>query len=369
MRSGAALQTAVAVVAVCNYATGFISPSAVVCGGRTFQKQWGSYDEIKVPLSKCIKEKVFINTSANGDNICDPDENGAIEQHDSSKESCKPQRLRKVLRTCREKLRKRSRSIALTAVVALAAWRIGASRPVYASASSSNLSPGIELLTKLPFLEKNKEVVPSLSLEDFERLQRKIPPLPELPSSLADNPSITSIPEQSIILRGNQDSFATGKTATDLRNLARSKKVKNSALSSRMNLAAPAAGVAFFLLNLFRSKVRYDREKAYVEDNIEKMEIQRAEYFNVTGKSLSDDDLMQSLAKAAGNITLEENNDDDDEDEKDSKSSSKPKIPPDSNGGKPSTKNSNDGDPSPSSDDSWRASDDDIERMKRMFKK
>jgi|NOAtaT_6_FD_contig_71_3493773_length_1337_multi_2_in_0_out_0_1 hypothetical protein len=284
-----------------------------------------------------------------------------------------------VVNSFRAKLRKRCKSFMLSAMVAVMAFRIGGARPVYASnraalggnvVTVSTSSSGIEILTKVPVLKKGREEkLPTLTLEDFERLRREVPYLP--PND--DTPASSHIPEKPIVASNSLDAVAA-------RNAARSQHIKQSPLSSKVGRAAPFLGAGFVLLNLFRTKVRYDREKAYVEDNIEKLEIQKAEYFNITGKSLSDDDLMESLANAAGNITLDKddyNEEEDDEDEEVLGGTPKRPSPPPpttsggtSGGSELKKKVIDSGTTSPSKpDNSARASDDDIERMKRLFKK
>jgi hypothetical protein len=267
----------------------------------------------------------------------------------------------------------------LSAMVAAMAFRIGGARPVYASnratlggsvVTVSTSSSGIEILTKVPVLKKGRqEKLPTLTLEDFERLRREVPHLPPID----DTPTSSHIPEKLVVASNSMDAVAA-------RNAARSQHIRQSPLSSKVGRAAPFLGAGFVLLNLFRTKVRYDREKAYVEDNIEKLEIQKAEYFNITGKSLSDDDLMESFANAAGNITLDKddyNEEEDDEDEEVLGGTPKrpspppPTTPGGTSGGSELKKKAIDsGTTSPSKpDSSARASDDDIERMKRLFKK
>jgi hypothetical protein len=388
----------VAVIAACNVASGFTSPCVAASVGK-YMKQPAYCDVFNFPVSFCsirprsLKGNTLVFISQTNNNVHHPAELNTQGRVGDSEGCIKPQRTSKVLRSLRTKLRKGCKSIASTSMVALLAWRIGGARPAHASVRSftassnsivlvstatSNVSPGIELLTKIPGLKKQNEVKhPTVTLEDFQRLRREVPSLP----ASSDNTGGTSTSVASVVTPELQHPFkvsaAAHNTAIELRNQARNKKYSNSALSPKLNRAAPFAGAAFLLLNLFRSKVRYDREKAYVEDNIEKLEIQKMEYFNVTGQSLSDDDLMASLASAAGNITLDgndynEDDEDDDDDEQDLKGNlkrpppSSPKTPTGSGGSEPKKKSRS----SDSSNDSGRsASDDEIERMKRMFKK
>lgn len=304
--------------------------------------------------------------------------------HSTEKTQCRDQRASGCVDSFRAKLRKRFKSSVVSAMLAVVAFRIGGARPVYASnraalsgsvvtvSTSSATSSGVEILTKVPLLKKgNEQKLPTLSLEDFERLRREVPYLP--PND--DTPASSHIPENPIVASNSMEAVAA-------RNVARSRHIKHSPLSSKVSRAAPFIGAGFVFLNLFRTKVRYDREKAYVEDNIEKLEIQKAEYFNITGKSLSDDDLMESLASAAGNITLDkddysEEEDDDDDDEQVSgggmpkRPSSPPSTTPGGSGGGEIKKKkaSDSGTSSSTPTSSSRASDDDIERMKRLFKK
>lgn len=306
--------------------------------------------------------------------------------HSTESTQCRDQTLASgCVDSFRTKLRKRFKSSLLSAMLAVVAFRIGGARPVYASnraalsgtivtvSTSSATSSGVEILTKVPLLKKgNEQKLPTLSLEDFERLRREVPYLPPKDPNHG-TPASSHISEKPIVASNTMEAVAA-------RNVARSQHIKRSPLSSKVSRAAPFIGAGFVFLNLFRTKVRYDREKAYVEDNIEKLEIQKAEYFNITGKSLSDDDLMESLASAAGNITLDKDDyseEEDDEDEEVVSGGGTPKrpssppspMPGGSGGGEMKKKASDSGTSSSTPTSSTRASDDDIERMKRLFKK
>eukprot|EP00591_Stephanopyxis_turris_P006204 CAMPEP_0195526490 /NCGR_PEP_ID=MMETSP0794_2-20130614/27588_1 /TAXON_ID=515487 /ORGANISM="Stephanopyxis turris, Strain CCMP 815" /LENGTH=393 /DNA_ID=CAMNT_0040657187 /DNA_START=175 /DNA_END=1356 /DNA_ORIENTATION=+ len=217
---------------------------------------------------------------------------------------------------------------------------------------------------------------PSMSMQDFEKLR------------YGGKKSTEMIEREQKLGRKYDREMTSGASSKRFKKQVADAKKKSSKL-----IVIPAFGL-YGGVTFLRQRIRRSREKVFVAKNIEKLEIQKQEFFNVTGKSESDDDLMQQLKDAAmnSNVTLseEDGEEGDDEDDEDggvvpSASSDRPKKPSGgdsgsgSSGSAPSSSTTSGGgiessSPPASEDDSsggdgGLASDDDVERMKRMFGK
>jgi hypothetical protein len=232
---------------------------------------------------------------------------------------------------------------------------------------------------------------PQLNLKDFEKLRKSDLTLQEEETDAASASLISSPGEARRIKKfekANEKATARRNAKEDSIRLKRQSKRKAQVSDVTQNskiaqIASPVAGGAFFGIMFIRNKIRMDRERAFVQDNIEKMEQQKAEYFNVTGQALSDDDLMESLRSASGNMTVsdedldEDDEEDDEPDESPPPTDSGPSPPSDFDSGpsaggpspNPPAPEDGMGDGAPSISDSSKASDDDIERMKNLFQK
>ena len=233
-----------------------------------------------------------------------------------------------------------------------------------------------------------------ISLKDFEKLRQNDP---LVHNALVEDDSAYSLSNPGEVKRlkkfekVNEKSVAKRTDTSESVRIKRQNKRKTVAQSTTKNskiakIGTPVAGGVFFGIMFLRNKIRMDRERAFVQDNIEKLEQQKAEYFNVTGQALSDDDLMESLRTASGNVTIGdedmEDGDDEEQDEDETESSyisSNPKRPrpgsPKSGGPsigpnlKGSEKSSQSENREKGDDEGSKASDEDIEKMKNLFKK
>ena len=350
------IKLALTIVALCNSSLGFTPVAVSTCRRLALKHKGASCDAFIVPSSVQRQKENNLSMATN--------------HHDNNEtpNQCVARCHGRMI-----KLRKRCQTIASAAIVALAVQRIGV-RPVYAS------TPPAEVVAPMDLSSIIEEAQPSPSTTATATAA----PTPHVTISLQDFEKIRS--EQSAQRPQALSPAAKRQQQIASRNRARSGQYSQTATSTIIKQFVPAGVGGFFLVQFIRMKIRLDREKAYVQDNIEKMEVQKREYFNVTGQALSDDDLMESLAKATGNITLEEvDEEDEDEDEGEAvkrppSTPKSPKTPSSSgggtkgssgeSGGKSSSGKGDSSSPSASStSDKGPASDEDIERTKRLFDK
>jgi len=130
----------------------------------------------------------------------------------------------------------------------------------------------------------------------------------------------------------------------------------------------------FITAGVFFAKAQNSAEQKRVQKGIEIFESQKKEFFNITGKADTDEDLADELKKLKGNSTaVDDDDDEDDDDDDDYEEPVKKKKPTKPSG--PSGDGSGPSPPKPSSPKKEppvresKASDDDIERMKNLFNK
>lgn len=152
------------------------------------------------------------------------------------------------------------------------------------------------------------------------------------------------------------------------------KKIKTSKQRAKQVAVQTLRYGGFITAGVIFAKAQAEKEKIRVQKGIEIFESQKAEYFNITGKADSDEDLADELKNLKGNSTDVDDEDDDDEDYEDDLPIRK-KPSGNNGGGGPSGSGMGGGSPpsSPPKKDApvrdEKASDDDVERMKRLFDK
>jgi len=241
------------------------------------------------------------------------------------------------------------------------------------------VTPSPEFLQKLE--EKGgrfKELEMKVIQEDMGKKVKKEEKVPEFgglrPGISVDKESTSSKSDQLRALQERQVEYKEIIETFPSENLEKHKiSVVSSAkvLPSKINKSqgiVKATQVGFFISvgtvwGRWQNKV--EREK--VKKGIALFETQRAEFFNVTGESESDEDIMNDLKNRKTNSTL---NDSDDDDEDVPPPSSKKRPKPNNNG--PSSGGGSGNIPKPGDtgrNDNSSPSDEDVDRLKRLFDK
>ena len=155
--------------------------------------------------------------------------------------------------------------------------------------------------------------------------------------------------------------------AKTTREFAAYQKGKSKALTIKVGLCFFVPTYGFMIV---REYVRRRREEAYVQKGLEILEAQKAEYFNVTSKT-DDSDVQDALKGLKKNATkTDEDDDDDDDDDEDEDDEDEPPQP--TRGGKKPKRPSGGGDEGGDSggDPGYgKPSDEDLERLNKMFGK
>lgn len=179
------------------------------------------------------------------------------------------------------------------------------------------------------------------------------------------------------------DSATTGKSSPKMNVAAAPKLIsqKKVLTAKQRGKQLTTKGIRYAGLisaGIWFAKAQNSAERKRVKKGIELFESQRAEFFNVTGKADSDEKMAGELEKLKGNSTSTDDDDDDDDDDNDDNNDIpvKGNKPPgnDKGGGSPDSGIGNGsgstGSPTkPPPVENKKASDDDIERMKRLFDK
>lgn len=222
-------------------------------------------------------------------------------------------------------------------------------------------------------------------LQDRQAEQRRQeqppPPPPKEDDTATDRPAAVDDPDALLQLRALQaaagsdattapPTSSSSRTVTAAPKSKATKKSKTSKQQAREVTITALEYSGYLAAGVAVSKFLSRKEAKKVKKGLEIFESQRAEFFNITGKADSDEDLADELADKRGNTTATDDDDDDDDEydgdvppePKKPSGGSPPPPPPPPAGGSPTP-------PTPPSSDSAKASDDDIERMKRLFDK
>jgi len=225
--------------------------------------------------------------------------------------------------------------------------------------------------------EEQKRIRPTKpnSQEQLEQQSAALQMLQQLPSSSSSTSSAGTDSTTASTATTSQ-SFKTPKVkVAAVPKTKGQKKIKTSKQRAKQVTVQTVRYGGFITAGVIFAKAQAEKERVRVQQGIEIFESQKAEYFNVTGKSDTDEDLANELKGLKGNSTDTDEDDDDDDDDggdgdEDGDVPTRRK-PPGNGGGGPS--GSGGPSPSPPKKDppvrDQKASDDDIERMKNLFNK
>ena len=203
---------------------------------------------------------------------------------------------------------------------------------------------------------------------------------------LLQSPQISSTEETDGRSSSTTDPATTGTSSPKMNvavapKLISQKKVLTAKQRGKQLTAKGIRYAGLISAGIWFAKAQNSAERKRVKQGIEIFESQKAEFFNITGKADSDEKMAGELEKLKGNSTsTDDDDDDDDDDEDDGGVSVKENKPPGkgdgggNSGGSPvsgiGNSSGSTGSPNkPPPVEDKKASDDDIERMKRLFDK
>eukprot|EP00586_Coscinodiscus_wailesii_P022897 CAMPEP_0172499986 /NCGR_PEP_ID=MMETSP1066-20121228/133158_1 /TAXON_ID=671091 /ORGANISM="Coscinodiscus wailesii, Strain CCMP2513" /LENGTH=344 /DNA_ID=CAMNT_0013274005 /DNA_START=255 /DNA_END=1289 /DNA_ORIENTATION=- len=141
-----------------------------------------------------------------------------------------------------------------------------------------------------------------------------------------------------------------------------SSRVAPTKIAKKSGVVALGQGAAFLSVGIVWARWQNAEERARVTKGIEIFESQKAEFFNVTGRAESDEDIASDLRKMKNVTSADDDDEDDDDDDTPLPPKRKPKPSGGGGGGSPSSAGDGGG-------DGGKASAEDIDRLKDLFKK
>ena len=226
--------------------------------------------------------------------------------------------------------------------------------------------------------EETKRILPTnpTSEDDMQSQALALQMLQQKPSESSASTSTDSSSDSPSVASTAPSSFAPPKVNVAAASKTKQKKVLTIKQRAKEVTITTLRYSTLLGAGLFFAKAQTAVEQKRVQKGIEIFESQKAEYFNITGKADSDEDLADELKNLKGNSTDTDDDDDDDDYDDDYDGDRPPRNPTGQgggggNGGEGGSPTG--GSPSPPRKEppvqERKADDEDIERMKRLFNK